>query len=231
MNRHELLDSSIEEESFEQKVLARAKMARERFQSFENNAWTISEEEIKSNDLDYINLQNGKKFIYDVNRIEIAVRLLVREDGNENLTGTFQSRGRDWTYVGIDKNRQPIFAKPFFKELPIHLPSNAKWETKMARSERIVNTIEINDLEIELDSVPLGSEITFHSRNPEVAKPTLVRELREFIHIIDSLGYKKIIAYPSDDRRERIYQKMGMIPIPGEDYLIMDVKSTIQRIT
>ena len=137
----------------------------------------------------------------------------------------------------------------------------------MARSERIVNTIEINDLEIELDSVPLdsvrfgydekivgppdeaiivdfqrknlkskgftdiGSEITFHSRNPEVAKPTLVRELREFIHIIDSLGYKKIIAYPSDDRRERIYQKMGMIPIPGEDYLIMDVKSTIQRIT
>lgn len=53
----------------------------------------------------------------------------------------------------------------------------------------------------------------FVSRNPEIAKGSLFAELKQLLVILKGLGYKKIIASPSDERRKRIYQKMGMTPI------------------
>lgn len=95
--------------------------------------------------------------------------------------------------------------------------------------EAIKITIERDRSTVDAgDEKPVGNRFT--ERNPDLARLSLRGEMREAISILRKLGYKKIVAYPSDARRHNVYMRAGMKEFPnspvgknGQRYLIMDI--------
>lgn len=256
---HEVPSSIIEHDN---NPPALGEMSEQLLGELEGEAWVITEASYEfEGERHAVHLQDGSMFLFDPTRVETAeipVHLLQEKYGydlsNEDLVDNFQPKTKAYRYIGVTEDGSIlIFAKPRLKEFKINLPDNAKWakqDPSVSTMKR--NVLEINNLQIELSSLPYnkdlidyfdgaimmsfqrdnleskgldpeGYPIALSTRNPEVAKPTLRRELKEFIKIVKELGYNKIIATPSDDRRRRIYIKMGMVPIPNTDYLIINL--------
>lgn len=57
----------------------------------------------------------------------------------------------------------------------------------------------------------------FHTTNPDIASTSLVSELKLMLQQLKSMGYTKISAVPSDERRNRVYQRMGMKPAQNDE--------------
>lgn len=88
-------------------------------------------------------------------------------------------------------------------------------------------TIEVLDMNrATTNSDEEDTNINWSGRNPQIAKNNLMSQIKKVMEQIKLLGFRYVITEPTDERRYRIYKKMGMRDIDPIEYnkqLILDL--------
>ncbi len=184
-------------------------------------------------------LENGTFFVGDPEKIKMSTRPA------DNSQGPV----RGWKSIGTlaDQTKQLVI-RPHATELDFKRLPGLKFSHDYdygAECTFMINTLKVTILppealsqedfkivgnrdtcaEIIIERVDdEGNTGDMKTRNPMLAKTSLSTDLKIMYQQLREMGYETITCHPTDERRARVYQKMGFIPLPspGEWYMRLD---------
>jgi len=84
-------------------------------------------------------------------------------------------------------------------------------------------------VEIDIERVlEDGTRGDAKSKNPQIARHTFFSEIHLLAEQLRAMGYHYVFASPSDERRSRVYRRMGMKPI-GDNELYAPIEDLLKR--
>lgn len=82
-------------------------------------------------------------------------------------------------------------------------------------------------IEIHIERVS-ENELDPQGRNPQAASMSFIGEIKAILQQLRNMGYETVASCPSDPRRYRIYNRMGMEPV-GDGELIAKIDDLLAR--
>jgi hypothetical protein len=88
---------------------------------------------------------------------------------------------------------------------PLDYPEKEKYPDNIDLSKHAVINIrrQVDD----------NDDLNYDGRNPKIARPNFISEIKKAVRQLKHIGFKTLSCYPTDQRRRRIYERMGLQPL------------------
>lgn len=187
------------------------------FAAYKDIHYSMNPTEVIPLDWECIYMEDGSVFVYDPQKI--IVKYILEDDLIE------KNIQNGWNSVGKFIGRTILVAPPRFLLEYEKVEDVTLTVDKIGRSIIKCGTLQLLMEIMATDPLDGSDETSLYitiereaaqksdykqERNPHLAENSIFSDLRKLILQLKDMGYKKIYAFPTDERREKTYKRMGM---------------------